>query len=68
MSYNEDYIAHSEITKKSPTLNCLRDRHLDNKEDMDKTIKVILLFIAALFALLFVFAIVFVAYSVFIVS
>ena len=35
---------------------------------MDKTIKVILLFIAALFALLFVFAIVFVAYSVFIVS
>lgn len=35
---------------------------------MDKTIKAILIFIGAIFALLFLFAIFFVAYSVFIVS
>ena len=35
---------------------------------MDKTLKTILIIIGALFALLFVLAIVFVAYSVFIVS
>lgn len=35
---------------------------------MDKTIKAILIFIGALFALFFVSAIVFIVYSVFIVS
>jgi len=35
---------------------------------MDKTLKTILIIIGALFALLFVLAIVFVAYSVYIVS
>ena len=35
---------------------------------MDKTLKIILIIIGAMFALLFVLAIIFVAYSVFIVS